>query len=71
MAPERLLWILSQQWTSAIEIHIVMECVGMVMHTDLDVDEAAQLEALGMVEALAGFIGRRRSPWRAGTILFN
>jgi hypothetical protein len=61
-SPERLLWILSQQWSSAVEISIVMECVKMMIGQEqagLDAQDAARLVEQGLVEALADFTGAR------------
>lgn len=65
LSPElsRMLWVLQQQWTTSVEFQIVLECIRMLLlrggNAAMEPQEAAQCVELGLVEALANFIGER------------
>lgn len=59
---ERLIWVLQQPWASSIEIHIVLECVRLLLlggpqsHA-LSQAEASHCVQIGLLEALVDFAG--------------
>jgi hypothetical protein len=59
---ERLIWVLRQPWASSIEIHIVLECVRLLLLGGPQSHALSQAEAthcvqMGLLEALVEFAG--------------